>query len=224
VNFFSQYISAVKKAGLALVVTYIVFTFCDQGLTHLMESNLRSPEGATSWVFLYGAAYLANSILFSTLMVLVAIFGMISEKNLASFMTRYFNQACIEVVRSWGKVLSWSFLFIIPGFIKYLQFLLVPFVVALHPSYDQGQVDALKASKAFFKKHWLAILLALTLFQVIWEAFSTAIFDSYSLIWQTPVSALLISVLEAFVFLLYMLVLFRIYSKSVREVKYESAV
>jgi hypothetical protein len=173
-------------------------------------------------VFIYGAAYLINSIFFTTLAVVVIIFGLTdTNESLSEYIYRYLNQSCIEVLRSWGKTLIWSFLLIIPGIIKYLQFLFVPFVVTTLPKYDEGKVDALEASKVFFKKHWLKALGAVIGFQVVWSYLSVDLFDEYRLFSQTPLPALLITLLEAAVFLLYILVLFRIYSNSVREVRYE---
>lgn len=190
-----------------------------------MESNLRSPDGADTWIFFYGAVYLANSIFFTTLTVLVGLYGVTSTSEKASeFIGHYLNQSCIEVVRSWGKTLLWSLVLIVPGIIKYLQYLFVPFVVATYEPYKKGKVDALEASKAFFKHNWTQAVFALVGFQVVWGALSTLIFDSYRLLWSTPIPAVLITCLEAFIFLLYILVLFRIYSQSLREVKYESAV
>jgi hypothetical protein len=225
VKIFSQYIRAIKTSGLALLVVYFLYTLFDQILTSLMEQNLRSPDGADFRVFIYGAVYLANSILFTTMAILVALYGVTQKKaGLIEFLKKYFSQSCIEVLRSWGKTLLWSLLLIVPGILKYLQFIFVPFVVALYPAYDEGRVDALATSKALFKKHWGKVLLALMTFQVIWTSFSTAVFDSVRLFSTAPLPALLITCLEALVFLLYILVLFGIYIRSSGEVKHESIV
>lgn len=191
-----------------------------------MESDLRSPSGASSLVFLYAGLYLANNIFFMTMAVIISIYGLSSGtiQSLGDFLTKNLNQTCIEVVRSWGKTLTWSFALLIPGFIKYLQFLFVPFVVTLLPAYEKGEVDALRASAVFFKKHWGQVLVAIVGFQGIWSYMSLSLFDSYRLILQTPLSAVMISLLESGVFLLYILVLFNIYSKSAKEVKHESLV
>ena len=180
VNFFSLYIQAIKRCGLGLFLIYVVFTFFDQSLTVLMESNMRSPDGATSAVFLLGALYLTNSIFFTTLATATSIYGVTRiTESWWQFIDRYFNQSCIETVRAWGKILSWSLLLLIPGFVKYLQFLLVPFVVALDSKYQNGEKDALKASQEMFKKHWLALLLIVVGFQVLWGYCSVDLFDAY---------------------------------------------
>jgi hypothetical protein len=225
VNFFAHYITALKRCGLGLLLIYIVYTFFDQGLTVLMESNLRSPEGATSSVFLLGALYLANNIFFTTLATIAAIYGASTlNSSLLGFIDCYLNQSCIEIVRSWGRVLSWSFLLVIPGIIKYLQYMFVPFVVAMDSSYQKGEKDALKASRELFKKHWTTLVFAMIGFQVVWSYLSVDFFDAYRLFWQTPVRALLISTLEAMVFLMYILILFRVITRPDEVVENEPAV
>ncbi len=202
-----------------------MFTFFDQGLTSLMESNLRSPEGATGAVFLLGGLYLTSSIFFTTLATVTSIYGVSKlSQNWWQFIDRYFNQSCIEVVRSWGKILSWSLLFIFPGFIKYLQYLLVPFVVIMDPQYQSGEKDALKTSKEIFKKHWLTLLFAVLGFQVVWSYFSVVFFDSYRLILNTPLQAVLISFIESMIFLFYILLIFTVINKSPKEVFREPAI
>lgn len=214
-NFFSLYGRALKKIGLPLLTVFLFFTFFDQGLTKTLEADLRSPQGASSFVFLYAGLYLANSIFFMSLAFLLGIYGLTSkQQTLGSFLRHFFNQNCIEMLRSWGKVLSWSFLLILPGFIKYLQFLLVPFVVTLFPSYEQGQADALKTSRQLFRRHWPLLVFTVFGFQVIWSYLSVDLFDAYRMIWLTPVKAFFIGILDSAVFLLYVLVLFGIYQKS----------
>ncbi len=190
-----------------------------------MESNLRSPNGATGGVFFLGAVYLTNSIFFTTLATLTCIFGMTKlSGSLWQFLERYFNQSCIEIVRAWGKVLGWSLLLIIPGFLKYLQYLLVPFVVITDPKYQTGERDALKLSSEIFKKYWLSLLIAVIGFQVLWSYLSVDLFDSYRMILTTPVQAVFVSALEAMVFLLYILVIFKQIQKFQNEALHEPAI
>ncbi len=224
VNFLSLYFQALKKCGLGLLLIYLLFTFFDQSLTVLMEANLRSPNGATGGVFFLGALYLTNSIFFTTLATITCIFGITKLSNSWwQFIERYLNQSCIEVVRAWGKVLGWSLFLIIPGFIKYLQYLLVPFVVIIDPKYQSGEKDALTASATIFKKHWLSLLLAVLGFQVVWSYISVDLFDAYRMILTTPVQAIFVSALEAMIFLLYILVIFKRIQKSQIEVTNEPA-
>ena len=204
---------------------YVVFTFFDQSLTVLMESNLRSPDGATGGVFLLGALYLTNSIFFTTLATMTCLFGVTKlTETWWQFMDRYFNQSCIEVVRAWGKVLSWSLLLMIPGFIKYLQYLLVPFIVVVDEKYQTGEKDALQTSQEIYRKHWLSLLFAVIGFQVVWSYISVDLFDAYRMILVTPVLALFISALESMIFLLYILVIFRLIQDSTKELALGSAV
>ena len=57
----------------------------------------------------------------------------------------------LESIRSLGWVLLFLPLLIIPGIIKYLQFLMVPYVVLCDPKYQAGEIDALAESARLMK-------------------------------------------------------------------------
>ena len=68
-----------------------------------------------------------------------------------SFFKDKWSLLIIESLRSTASVISWSVLFIIPGLIKYFRLYFVPLIVAFHPSYQKGEVDALEESSRLLK-------------------------------------------------------------------------
>ena len=63
----------------------------------------------------------------------------------------------IEGVRVLGQVMLWSLLFLIPGIVRFLRFILVPFVVLLDSKYQKEEVDALQQSSDLVKGHKLGL-------------------------------------------------------------------
>ncbi len=77
-----------------------------------------------------------------------------THQSMISFWTENFSPLLIESIRVFGKSLSWALLGIIPGFIKYIQWALTPFVVVFDQRYPKGDVDALQQSRGVLKNLW----------------------------------------------------------------------
>ena len=159
-----------------------------------MENELASHEGAGQIIWLYG--------FFSLLLALLSpvIFSLLSFASLAgsaplNFLKSKWQPVLKEEMRSWGQAMAWSLAFVLPGLYKFIQFLLVPYVVCFHPHYEQGKVDALKASAQMAKGHFLRLFILLGLFEIVFPVLMTLV-DEYKIIWKTPIQALVICLVE----------------------------
>lgn len=139
------------------------------------------------------------------------------KNSLTDFLKKNLNQIYIESLRSWGKTLLWSLLLILPGFWKYIELSLVPFVVTSSAKYDEGKEDALKKSAEIVHRHWLQILGVFFLFHLLIPLMLSALFDSYRSLWKTPLQSLALSALDTYLLLISTHILFNIFR---REEKY----
>lgn len=62
-----------------------------------------------------------------------------------------------EYLRVLGQVLLWTLALLIPGFIRYIQLVFVPFIVFFHRRYDEGEFDALQLSSRLVGRRWKLI-------------------------------------------------------------------
>ena len=183
-----------------------------------VENALLDPMGAAQQVYWYGFMSILSSIFFPVILMTTALFAMKtmqSQQSLQDFFGKYINQVFIETLRSWGKTLLWSLLFILPGIWKYFEYIMVPFVVTGSERYDQGKIDALKSSSYVFRRHWLKIFAILFLFHLFIPLIVTSLFDSYRIIWKTPVASLLLSLLDTYLILLSTQLLFNVFQDEV---------
>jgi hypothetical protein len=157
--------------------------FCNQLLTALLDGFEASQ-----------VSYLLGGLLTSTLDFTLAIMVppvLIAVRknepdNLRLHLKKYFNQACIESVRSTARVCWYSFLLFVPGFVKLLRLQWVAYVVQFDPAYDAGKRDALKFSETLSKGFLLRTL-------IIFIALSTiTLLESVrqSFPWNSPYFAL----------------------------------
>lgn len=184
----------------------------DQWLTVKMESLLMNPHGTSPLVWLFGSFSLILSLTYP-LAALFLILSTFQEKSIASFFRTFFEQGVIEQMRSWGKAMLWSFLFVIPGLIKFVQYLFVPFVVCFDSQYQQGQRDALKQSQALTKGKMFRLFLLFFAFTFFVPGTMT-VFDEWKLLWKTPVPALFICFVEMLLNLWFIRILWKMYQRS----------
>jgi hypothetical protein len=205
VNFFARNLLIFKRIGLPLFVLTLIYTSLDQLLTINTEAALRSPNGASAWMWAYGFASLIIGIIFPILGVLVVIYGAQtsegSESKLWDYVQHHLNQLSIEILRSWGKTLMWSLLFILPGFWKYLEYTMIPFVVVMSKAYERGDEDSLVASTRLVRSKMLKILAIILVFHLIFPSILTVLFDEYRLVWHTPVAALALTLIDVYLFI-----------------------
>lgn len=204
-SFFARNLQIFKRIGLPLFVLTLIYTSLDQLLTINTEAAMRSPTGATTWIWIYGFASLIIGIVFPIVGVLVVIYGAqnpdANEQGLWHFIKHHMNQLSIEILRSWGKTLLWSLVLILPGLWKYIEYTMIPFVVTLSKAYDQGSEDALENSSHIVRKHMLKVLAILFVFHLILPSILTVFFDEYRLVWHTPISALVLTLIDVYLFI-----------------------
>ena len=147
--FLRQVLFCVRKVGFAPFVLTLITTSLDQWITDHMQAELMSPHGASPTVWLWGISSMALNLVMPLIAVvmILAVLAKNSEISWAKFLWQNLNQNLIEALRSWGKTLSWSFALILPGLIRFFQYLLVPFVVCFDPEYRAGHKDALATSR-----------------------------------------------------------------------------
>jgi hypothetical protein len=219
VKLLKENLQVFKTIALPLFLLVILSSTLDQYLNMRVEEILRDPTGINSSFYIFGFVSLVSGVVFPVFLFAFALYGLRSLENwkqgLGEFFHRYISQIFIETLRSWGKTLLWGLFFIVPGFWKFLEYSLVPFVVAASPRYDLGQEDALEASSHIFRKHWGKILALLVFFHILIPLVLTGLFDAYRLIWKTPVQSLLLSLLDTYLLLLSTQILFRIFRSEV---------
>ncbi|WP_413287626.1 hypothetical protein [Bdellovibrio sp. HCB337] len=217
-SFFARNLQIFKRIGLPLYVLTLIYTSLDQLLTINTEAALRNPNGASGWIWAYGFASLLVGIVFPILGSLVVIYGAqtaeANEKGLWHFIQHHLNQLSIEILRSWGKSLLWSLLFILPGIWKYFEFVMIPYVVTMSKRYEAGELDALKASTQIVRRNLLKVLAVFFVFHMLFPSILTVLFDEYRLLWQTPVSAAVLTLIDVYLFIFSTQLLLNIFEKQ----------
>lgn len=98
----------------------------------------------------------------------LALFLWGTEESLtANLSWESINDTLKENLRAIGSVLTWSLLLVIPGFVRFFQLWWVPWVTLSSPSYQAGQIDALRASRLFFKFYAKRLLFLVLLFEMV---------------------------------------------------------
>jgi hypothetical protein len=132
------------------------------------------------------------------------------------FLKTHFTQNLREQMRAWGQSTLWGFVFILPGLVRWIRYLFVPFIVSLDPAYARGEKDALQESRRLSRGSFFqlcTLFLGLSLMAPVF----LALFDDHRLLWQTPMSALLLCFVEMLINLWLVQLLYRLYEKGARH-------
>ena len=183
----------------------LLSTFFQQILDKKIELVLRSKEGLNSSIWLWGSLSLFFALFFPLLIGLFCSYFLSRDQNkkLKTFTSANFELSFVESLRAWGKSFLWFFVFIIPGFIKYVFYFLTPYVVYFSKNYKQGEIDALKLSEEIFKKNWLTYLLLIVFFTLVIPAVLTSTMDEYRLFSEHPLSATASVLMDTFLILFF---------------------
>jgi len=227
VSFFARNLQIFKRIGLPLYVLTLIYTSLDQLLTINTEAALRSTDGGSGWIWGYGFASLFIGIIFPIIGLLVVLYGALaseaSESGLWDFVQVHMNQLGIEILRSWGKTLLWSLLFILPGIWKYFEYTMIPFIVTLSKRYERGEEDALKASSQMVRRNLPKVLAVFLIFHFIFPSILTVMFDDYRLVWQTPISAAVLTLVDVYLFIFSTQILLNIFESQISEAPHAAA-
>lgn len=202
-----------KKHLLLLFFLTVVATGIDQGITTFMQNEIANPQGASPLIWLFGLMQIISSLLFPLLTGLLILSLFNKESSPTVYWQKFFSQSLKEVMRAWGQSMLWSFLFIIPGIIKFVRFFFVPLIVCFDPQYQSGQVDALKRSQEISKGRLILLLLILLAFDAFLPLVMSS-FDQWSVLWRTPVSALALCFVEMLFNICFIWSLWRIYEST----------
>lgn len=220
-KFFAESLQVFKKVFIPLFALVVLSTNIDQYLNLYIENALQDPMGAQGQVYFFGFLSLLSSVIFPTLLIAFALYALNLQigwtQSLGSFLKKNLNQLYIETLRSWGKTLLWTLLFVIPGIIKYLQYVMVPIVVTSSSRYEDGKEDALEASAKIVRHNWGKILLIFFVFQILAPLLLASVFNSYRLLWKTPAQSLALSALDTYLILFSTHLLFTIFRNEVRK-------
>jgi hypothetical protein len=219
VTFFRENFQAFKRVFGPLFFLVVITNSLDQYLNLQVENALQDMSGAQQQVYFYGFLSIISSVIAPVLLSLAVLFAFSnkaeSDFKMNHFFSKYFKQTMIETLRAWGKTLLWALLLVIPGLVRFLQYLFVPFVVAFSADYNSGKVDALSASQKVFSKNWGKVLSIWLGFHIFIPLVLTSLFDSYSLIWKTPIASLALSMVDTYILIISTQLLFNIFKKEV---------
>lgn len=195
----------------------LIYQAIDSSVTNVVESLFRSIDGTPNWVwFIAGFSVLVN-IAFPVLLT----FWLLSSVKTTRDWAGDFQQMIIESLRAWGKILLYTLALVIPGIWKWVSTLFVPYVVLFSKDYPSGQIDAISMSAALFKKVWLRTVSVLVIFSMVIPYVMTTSFDQYREIWNHPVGATLIGLVDYVSISISLFLLLKFFITASREVKNE---
>ncbi len=212
VSFYQELLKALRHVGLPVFLLFATGSALDQWLTLQMHDILASPNGVNAWIWGYGICSMLASLLFPLTALVWVVRNRVTLND--------YSQVVIESLRSWGKIISWSLLFIIPGLIQWLRLSFVPFVVLESPAYQRGELDALDTSAKLSRGQLLKIAGLLLLFSGLFPMGLTT-WDEYKAIWKTPFPSLGLSLIDSFLAIVFLLLLKRIFFRSAREADHD---
>lgn len=197
--------TALKSGFLLIFSVMLASSFFQQILDKKIETALLSNEGINSSIWLWGGLSMLLALFFPLLIGLFCSYFLSHDQNkkMKTFIADNVELSFIESLRAWGKSFLWFFVFIIPGFVKYVFYFLTPYVVYFSRRYKLGDVDALQLSEEIFKKNWLIYLMLIIIFTLILPALLASGMDEYRLFAEHPVSAVASVLLETVLILFF---------------------
>lgn len=204
-----------------LIFSAVFFsTLIDQLLQKQVENLISSKDGLTNMIWVWGGLSIINAILFPVLISLLCAYVLVNtNQKIKTFLAENIELSFIETLRAWGKTFLWTFVFIIPGIVKYINYILTPFVVMFSRKYKNGEVDALKYSTLISKHFWWSIKLWLGVFYVIVPIIFYALFDDYRVFSTHPIAASALVFLNAVIQILFHFVILKLFIKYLNEVE-----
>lgn len=219
---------ALKIAFLPIFIALMASGNLDQFLNSEIEAILRSPAGLSQTIWLYGSVSILSSLFVPLLMTFFASYALARSiqnqdytqfipPNMKNFISEHFELSILEMLRSWGKTFLWTFVFIIPGIIKFFFYLPVPFVVFFSKRYQAGEVDALKLSQRIAQKHWFWLLAYMCLFTFVLPMTLSLGLDQYRVFREYFVYASLLTAVDAVIVIFFHYYVLKLILKSIKE-------
>ena len=191
-------------------IILLIYEAIDAGLNDVLELLFKSPSGTPNWVWFIAGLSVSINIIFPIGIIYWLLSGLKTKRSREGDL----QQLQIETLRVWGKILLYSLAALIPGIWKWLSSIFVPYVVLFSKKYQQGEVDAIKASTQAFKKVWGRALLVLFIFSILIPLLMTTSFDEYREIWVHPIGATLLGLAEYFCLVFSLFLLLNLYLKA----------
>ncbi len=201
-----------QRAFIHLLPLIIVGLFIEQWLAVAIQETLGGQNPSNLAIVTLGAISILHSLIFpllGTLVVVACIQGLAPHRVLL----QHFQLLLKEEMRVWGKSMLWSYLLLVPGFIKYLQYSFVPFVVMTDAEYQAGRIDALEASKKQSKGALGRLFFLFIVSGVAWPLLTSA-WDESKIFLKSPVTALGFAVVEMTLLVIFVLYTYSLYQRT----------
>lgn len=219
---------ALRIAFLPIFLALLVSGTLDQFINGKIEAILRSPQGLSQTIWLYGSVSIFSSLFFPLVISFFASFALARSiqdheynrfipNNLADFIGEHFELSFLETLRSWGKTFLWTFLFIIPGVVKFFLYMPVPFVVFFSKRYEKGEVDALNLAQKISKKHWFWLLVYMTMFTFVLPMTLSLSMDQYRVFREYFVYASLLTAVDAVIIIVFHYYILKLILKFIKD-------
>lgn len=190
----------------------------DQYFSHQIELLISSKDGLSNMIWIWGGLSILSAIFFPLLISLLCAYTLVSHH---SHIKKYFSEnlelGIIESLRAWGKTFLWTFVFVIPGLIKYIHYILTPFVVAFSERYKKGEVDALEYSTKIAKSFYWSIKCWMGVFYLIIPAIMYFVFDEWRMFSNHPISATLLVGVETVIELLFHFIILKMFINYINQ-------
>ena len=220
--------TTLKIAFVPIFLALLISGSLDQFINSKIEAILRSPQGLSQTIWFYGAVSIFSSLFFPLIVTFFASFalarsiqdteyGQFVPKSLSGFFKDNFELSFLETIRSWGKTFLWTFLFIIPGIVKFFFYMPTPFVVFFSKRYQAGEVDALKLAQKIAKKYWFWLLVYMTMFTFVLPMTLSLSMDQYRVFREYIVFATLLTAIDAVIVIVFHYYILKLILKFIKE-------
>lgn len=197
----------------------LISSLTDQFIQKQIENIISSKDGLTNMIWIWGAFSLITAVFFPLIISFLCAFFLVSnpQLKLSTFFSTHFELGTIETFRAWGKTFLWSFLFIFPGIVKYINYFMTPFVVLFSERYKNGEVDALEYSTEISKNFWWSLKLWMGVFYVIVPVVLYLLLDEYRTFDAHPFTATAVVLLESLIVILFHYIILKMFIKYLNQ-------
>ena len=140
-----HFFSSLKFGFLPLYSAVVISLIIDQSLNLKIETILRSPDGLSNSIWIWGGLSLISTLIFPVLFTLSSCF-FITEKikglsisQFPGFLKQHFELTLLESMRAWAYMFLWFFVLFFPMVYKFVSYTMTPFLVVYSPAYARGE-------------------------------------------------------------------------------------